>query len=112
MRLYLKIFFSELAYKSHPYSEEIAMHLAVSYILYATSYHEKTGYIRTFAQFEGVNLVENKCNVAWYESILASIDESSTYNDSDDGYISKNAPEDIQDGNIYVQILMQEMLYW
>ena len=35
----------------------------VSYIPYATSYHEKTGGIITFAQFEEVHLVENERNL-------------------------------------------------
>ena len=34
----------------------------VSYILYATSYHEQTGDIITFAQFEESNSVENELN--------------------------------------------------
>ena len=41
---------------SCPYSEALAMRPAVSYIPYATSYHEQTGNIITFAQFEEGNL--------------------------------------------------------
>ena len=48
-------FSSALAYTSNPYSEAIAMRPAVSYIPYATSYHDQTGHIINFAQFwEGV----------------------------------------------------------
>ena len=43
--------------------------------------------------------MENEQNVAEDESILASIDESSSYDDSDEGYISMNSLEDIPDGN-------------
>ena len=43
-----KGFSSALAYT---HSEEIAMPSSVLYITYATSYHEKTGDIITFAQF-------------------------------------------------------------
>ena len=43
--------------------------------------------------------MENEQNVAEDESILASIDDSYTYNDSDDGYISMNDVEEIQDGS-------------
>ena len=42
--------------------------------------------------------MENKHNVAEYKSILASTDESSTDDESDDGSISMNTIEDIQDG--------------
>ena len=41
----------------------------VSYILYTTSYHEQTGGIVTFAQFEEGNLVENEHNTEDDESI-------------------------------------------
>ena len=46
-----------------PYSYALAMQLVVSYIPYATSYHERTGNIIIFAQFEEGNLVENKHNI-------------------------------------------------
>ena len=55
-------FSSALAYTSRLYSEELTMRPEVSYILYATSSHEKTGNIITFAQFEEGNLVENEHN--------------------------------------------------
>ena len=66
--------------------------------MYATSSHEQTGDIITFTPFEEGNLVENECNVAEYESISDSIDESSTYDDSDDGFISMNAFGSIRNG--------------
>ena len=59
----------------------------------------KNGGIITFEQFEEENLAEKEINVAEDESILASIDESSSYDDSDEGYISMNSLEDIPDGN-------------
>ena len=43
---------SALAYTSHMYSEELYMQPNVLYILYAASYHEQTGNIITFVQFE------------------------------------------------------------
>ena len=43
--------------------------------------------------------MENEPNVAEYGSILASIDESYTDDDSDDLSISTNDLEDIWDGN-------------
>ena len=43
---------SALAYTSRPYSEAIAMRLAVTYTLYATSLKEQTGDVITFAPFE------------------------------------------------------------
>ena len=55
----------------------------ISYITCATSYHEQTGIIITFAQFEEGNIVENERNAEEDKSILDFIDESSTYDDSD-----------------------------
>ena len=73
---------------------------SVSYILYGTSSHEKIGGIRTFVQFEEDNLLENwRILTEENKSISASIDESYTHNESDDGSISTNDVEDIQDGN-------------
>ena len=46
---------------------------ALLYIPYATSYHEQTGIIVTFAKFEEGVLLENKNNLVEYGSILASI---------------------------------------
>ena len=94
MTLYLTNVFSVLAYTSRLYSESLSMHPAVSYIPYGTSSHEQTGNIITFAQFEERNSVENKHNAEEDESILDSIDESSTENDSDKGYISTSALKD------------------
>ena len=67
-------------------------------ILYVTSFYEQTGDIIDFAQFEQGNLVYNEHNLAKYESIPDSIDESYTYDESDDRYISTNTLEDIWDG--------------
>ena len=50
---------SVLAYMSHSYSGALALQPEFSYIPYATSSHEQTGNIITFAQFKNVNLVEN-----------------------------------------------------
>ena len=86
-----KYFSSALAYMSRPYSEAIMTQPAVLYIPYATSSHEQNGDIITFEYFEEGNLVENKCNLEEGESSLDSIDESSTEDESDDGYISMNA---------------------
>ena len=71
----------------------------ILYILYATSFYEQTGVIITFFKFKEGGLVENKLNVEEEESISDSIDDSSTYDDSDHSYISINALEDIQDGS-------------
>ena len=73
------------------------MWLEVSYILYNTSYHEQTGDIITFEKFEEGNLVENEYNAEEDKSISASIEESSTYNFSDEVYISKNTFKEIWD---------------
>ena len=54
------------------------------HILYAKSPHEQTGDITAFAHFEEGGLLENEHNIAENESILASIDDSYTYDDSDD----------------------------
>ena len=50
-----QIFLSAFAYMSRPYSEALAMWMAVSYILYTTSSHEHTGNVIAFAHFEEVN---------------------------------------------------------
>ena len=47
-----KIFSSALAYMSRPYSEVMAMRLAVTYTPYATSSKEQTGDLITFTQFD------------------------------------------------------------
>ena len=50
-----------------------------------------------FAQFKEGDLVEDERNAEVDESISSSIDELSTEDHSDDGSISTNAAEDIQD---------------
>ena len=94
-----KTFSSSLAYTSHPYSDALAIQTEVSYILYATSSHEQTGNIITFAQSEEGTLVENECNTEEYASIPALIGESSKDDDSDDGSISTNDLDKIWDGS-------------
>ena len=71
------------------------MRPSLSYILYTTSDHEQTGNIITFEQFEEGNLVENERNAEKYESHLFSINDLYTYDDSDNGSISKSAIEEI-----------------
>ena len=52
-----------------------------------------------------MNLVENECNTEEDESISASIDELSTDDDCNDGYIGTNTLKDIWDGSqIYPEI--------
>ena len=75
------------------------MQTSVLYIPYGISSHEQTGSITTFWQFEEGNLVENEHNAEGYESILASIDELSTENDSDEWSISNSYTEDIWYGS-------------
>ena len=59
-----EIFSSTLAYTSQPYSEAMAMSLAVSYIPCDTYSGEKTGNIIMFAQFEEGNLLSENCDDA------------------------------------------------
>ena len=47
---------------------------AVSYTLYATSFHEQTDDIITLTQLEEIKLVENKHNAEEDEAVLSSID--------------------------------------
>ena len=63
-------FSSALSYTSHMYSKVLAMQTELSYILYATSYHEKNGNIITLEQFEEGDLVENERNTENDESIF------------------------------------------
>ena len=91
--------YSALAYMSRLYLEALNMRPAVLYTPYATSSHEQTVGIITFAQFEEGNLVEKKCDTEEDESISASIDESYIYNDSDGGSISTDALKDIWYGS-------------
>ena len=97
-----------LSYRSRPYLEVMAMRLAVTYTLYATSSKEQTGNVITFAQFEAVNLLTETCNDA--ESCDESDSESLMMNkqdmenldsneNSDDNHISTEMLEDIRDGS-------------
>ena len=52
-----KNFPSALSYTARPYSEAMAMRLAVMYTPYATSLKEQTGDVTTFAQFEKGNIL-------------------------------------------------------
>ena len=67
--------------------------------MYATSFHEQSSNIITFAQFEEGHIVENEGNIEEYKSIFPSTDESSKDNDSDDISINKNSLENIQGGS-------------
>ena len=51
-----KISSSALADMSQPYSEVMAMYLALTYTPYATSSKEQTGNVISFAQFEEGNM--------------------------------------------------------
>ena len=51
------------------------MRLAVLYIPYAAFFHEKTGDIITFSQFEEGGSLENERNLKEDESIPDSIDD-------------------------------------
>ena len=85
---------------------------SVLYNLYAKSSHEKTGHIITFAQFEEGGLVENERNVSEDESILAFIDKLSTYHESDDWYMSRNALKGIWDEKyVHLDILSRYYIF-
>ena len=88
-----------LSYTLRTYSEALATQPEVLYITYATLSHENNCDIISFAKFEERGLVENERKISEDELIFASIDESSTYNDSDDRYIYTNALEEIRDIN-------------
>ena len=53
---------SALSYTSRPYSEAMAMRLAVTYTPYETSLQEQTGDVITFAHFEEGNFLTETCN--------------------------------------------------
>ena len=55
---------SALSYTSRPCSEAMAMRLAVTYTLYATSSKEQTGDVITFTQFEEGNILTETRNDA------------------------------------------------
>ena len=57
-------FSSALAYTSKPYSETMAMRLAVTYTPCTTSLREQTGDIITLTQFEEGSILTKKCNDA------------------------------------------------
>ena len=57
-------FSSELAYTSQPYSEAMAVCLAVTYTPCATSLRGETGDIITFAHFEEGNILTKTLNDA------------------------------------------------
>ena len=59
MTFYLTEKSSMLAYTSILYSEALSVQSEISHIPYATSSHEQTGDVITFAQFEEGWLVEN-----------------------------------------------------
>ena len=104
-------FSSVLACTSQPYSEEMAMLLAVTYTPCATSSREQNGDIITFAQFEEGNILTKTCNDA--ESGEESCDKSimpplpskedmdamDSSDESDHDLISTEILEDIRDGS-------------
>ena len=62
--------FSVLAYTSRTYSEALEMQRAVLYTTYTKYYHEQTGSIIAFAQFEEGYLLKNERNAEEDESVL------------------------------------------
>ena len=101
-------FSSALAYKSQPYSEEMAMRPEVTYTPCATSSREQTGNIITFAQFEEGNILTKTLNDAESgeksdnESIMMSeqdMDAMNSGDESDHDIISTEMLEDIRDGS-------------
>ena len=72
---------SALSYASRPYSEAMAMRLAVTYNSYVTYSKEKTGNVITFAQFEEGDLFTKTCSDA--ESCDKSDSESLMMNEQD-----------------------------
>ena len=99
---------SALAYTPEPYSEAMAMRLAVIYTPCATSSREKNGDTITFAQFEEGNILNKTCNNAESgdesdnESIMMSehdMDAINSGDESDHDLISTEILEDICDGS-------------
>ena len=87
------------------------MQPAVSFIPHATSSHEQTGDIITFLQFEEGNLLEKYRNLVEDKPISDSIDESFSYDNSDDEYISTDALEDVRDGSyMYTNITARDAI--
>ena len=97
-----------LSYRSRPYLEVMAMRLAVTYTLYATSSKEQTGNVITFAQFEAVNLLTEtfndaeSCDESDSESLMMNkqdMENLDSNEKSDDNHISTEMLEDIRDGS-------------
>ena len=97
---------SALAYMSQPYSEEMAMRLAVTSTPYVTSSKEQTGDVITFTQFEEGNILTETRNDAEIgdesdnESIMMSEQDMENINsgdESDHDLISTEMLEDICD---------------
>ena len=103
-----EMFSIALSYTSRPYSEAVAMRLAVTYTPYATSSKKQTGDIITFAQFEEGIVLTETCNdtesgdesdrksLMMNEQDMENLDEKENY---DDDHISKETLHDIRDGN-------------
>ena len=108
MMLCLTKIYIALEYTSRPYPESLATQIVVLYITYATSSHEQTGNILTFAQFGERNLSENEWNLVEYESILAPIEGSYAENKSNHESISTESIEDIQYGK-YVHLYINSI---
>ena len=101
-------FSSALSYTSRTYAEAMAMRLAVTYTLYATSSEEHTGDVITFTQFEEGNLLTETRNdtesgdESNSESIMMSEQDMENINEKenfDDNLISTETLHDIRDGN-------------
>ena len=99
---------SALSYTSRPYSEAMAMSLAVTYTPYATSPREQTGNVITFTQFEEGNILTETRNDAEsgdeYDNKYIMISEQDMDNidsneESDHDLISTEMLEDICDGS-------------
>ena len=101
-------FSSALAYKSQPYSEAMAMRIAVTYTPYAMSSKEQSGDVITFTQFEEGNILTKTRNDAESDdesnnkSIMMSeqdMDAINSGDESDHDLISTEMLEDICDGS-------------
>ena len=101
-------FSSALLYMTRPYSEAMAMRLALTYTPYATSLKEQTGDLITFAQFEEGNILTETSNDAESgdesdnESIMMSkqdMENLDSGDESDHDLISTEMLEDIRDGS-------------
>ena len=104
------MFSSDLEYTSQPYTESMAMRLAVQYIPYAIYSKEKTVHVITFTQFEDGNLLLESCNRTergdkpednlTFPPLIseAKIYEMSSGDESDAEPMSTDMLEDICDG--------------